>query len=60
MYGDRIKKARESLVYFLKSLPEGSYFNIYSFGSKFKKQFPDNMLINEELINKQIKQVEGF
>mmetsp|Transcript_39224 Transcript_39224/g.34914 ORF Transcript_39224/g.34914 Transcript_39224/m.34914 type:complete len:305 (+) Transcript_39224:841-1755(+) len=58
MYGDRIKKAKESLVFFLKSLPEGSYFNIYSFGSRFKKEFDKSKPISGELIEKQIKKVE--
>lgn len=33
MSGQRIQKAREALVMFLKSLPEDSYFQVVSFGS---------------------------
>ena len=36
MYGNRINMARQSLIYFLKSLQEnGSKFNIISFGNIF-------------------------
>ena len=35
MGGVRIEKAKEALSLFIKSLPEGCYFNVYSFGSNF-------------------------
>ena len=34
MNGQRIKKAIEALIIFLKSLPEDCYFNVVSFGNK--------------------------
>ena len=39
MSGSYIKSARETLTLFLKSLPEGCYFNIIGFGSTYKKLF---------------------
>lgn len=42
MSGRRIEKAKEALIFFIKSLPGGSYFNIYSFGSHFEKIFMES------------------
>ena len=39
MYGYNIEKAKEALILFIKSLPENSFFNVYSFGSSYKKVF---------------------
>ena len=41
MSGSYIKSARETLILFLKSLPENSRFNIIGFGSRFEKLFPE-------------------
>ena len=40
MNGGFIKSARETLILFLKSLPEGCNFNIIGFGSSYEKLFP--------------------
>mmetsp|Transcript_28188 Transcript_28188/g.24984 ORF Transcript_28188/g.24984 Transcript_28188/m.24984 type:complete len:108 (-) Transcript_28188:234-557(-) len=42
MSGTSIKVARETLVYFLKSLPKNSYFNVVSFGSSYKYLFNES------------------
>ena len=40
MSGGFINSAQETLILFLKSLPEGCKFNIIGFGSSYKKLFP--------------------
>ena len=42
MSGKRINKAKESLLIFLKSLPEDSYFNVFSFGNSYVSLFPES------------------
>jgi len=39
MEGNRIAMAKKSLIYFIKSLPENSYFNVISFGSEYQLLF---------------------
>ena len=52
MKGDRIQMAKESLLYFLKSLPNtNSKFNIISFGSNYEKVFDNFIEITEDNVN---------
>ena len=61
MCGNRINMAKQSLIYFLKSLQEnGSKFNIISFGSEFYSLFKNNQLANNENINETLKLVMEF
>ena len=61
MWGDRIEMAKESLIYFLKSLPDThSKFNIISFGSTYEKIFDNFVDITEENINKAIEVSNKF
>ena len=61
MWGDRIEMAKESLIYFLKSLPDThSKFNIVSFGSTYEKIFDNFVDITEENINKAIEVSNKF
>ena len=56
MSGNRIQMAKESLIYFLKSLPNTqSKFNIISFGSTYEIIFEDFVDITEENIDKAIE-----
>jgi hypothetical protein len=47
MDGNPIKLAVEALKLFLHSIPLGSKFNVYSFGSEFKKIFNEALDYNE-------------
>jgi hypothetical protein len=48
MCGKPIKLAVGALKLFLHSIPLGSKFNVYSFGSEFKKIFNESVEYNEE------------
>ena len=52
MRGAYIKSASETLVLFLKSIPEGCYFNIVSFGSRYESFFPSSQPYNQETMEK--------
>ena len=61
MYGTRIQMAKQSLIYFLKSLQDnGSKFNIISFGSEFYSLFKENKLTNDENINLALNLIQKF
>ena len=61
MYGNRINMAKQSLIYFLKSLNEnGSKFNIISFDSEYYSLFDNNKLVNNENINEALRLVMDF
>ena len=60
IHGNRINLAITSLIYFLKSLPENSKFNIISFGSDYSVLNEKNMDINNENIQKSISTIEKF
>ena len=47
-----IKSASETLVLFLKSIPQGCFFNIISFGSHYESFFPSSMPYNQETMEK--------
>jgi len=50
MRGDRIKMAREALIFFLKSLPSQCFFNIVSFGSRHKQMYPNSVPVTDEIM----------
>jgi len=52
--------AKQALLISLQSLPEKSYFNIYSFGTKFEAMFPDSVLYNDKTFAEAKKKVQGF
>jgi von Willebrand factor A domain-containing protein 5 len=55
MSGGRIETAKMALLYFLKSLPEGSLFNIINFGSNYEYLFQYPMIVNDENIQRAIQ-----
>jgi uncharacterized protein with von Willebrand factor type A (vWA) domain len=48
MAGSKIRQVRETLQIFLRSLPEGTLFNIVGFGSNFEKLFPTSEVYNDK------------
>ena len=48
MSGQFIQDAIKTLLLFLKSIPEGCYFNIIGFGSAFEELFPHSVLYNQQ------------
>ncbi|XP_063309618.1 von Willebrand factor A domain-containing protein 5A-like isoform X1 [Pelobates fuscus] len=53
----RIQSAKETLILLLKSLPLGSYFNIYGFGSSFESFFPESMEYTQVSMDEAVKKV---
>ena len=52
MSGRFMRSARETLILFLRSLPEGSYFNIIGFGTLFEKLFPQSVPYTQETLDR--------
>lgn len=57
MSGNSIKIAREALVLFLKSIPQGSRFDIIGFGSSSKTYFKEPLEYSEDNINMAVEMV---
>ena len=47
MSGSRNNSAKETLLLFLKSLPDGCYFNVVGFGSRYTTLFKKSQLYND-------------
>ena len=60
MSGLRIEMAKEALIFFLKSMPPDSFFNICSFGSTYELLSPDSLKSNEKNINWAINEIQYF
>lgn len=57
MSGSFIKRASETLVLFMKSIPEGCHFNIYGFGSSYVSLFPSSVPYNQRNLEKAMDHV---
>uniref|UniRef100_A0A3B3D6Q4 VIT domain-containing protein n=1 Tax=Oryzias melastigma TaxID=30732 RepID=A0A3B3D6Q4_ORYME len=49
---------QDTLLFLLKSLPMGCYFNIYSFGSRYESIFPMSVEYSEKSMEEALKKVE--
>ncbi|XP_068563179.1 von Willebrand factor A domain-containing protein 5A-like [Cebidichthys violaceus] len=58
MSGGQIKRARDTLLLLLKSVPLGCYFNIYSFGSSYEHIFPKSVEYNQQTMEEALKKVD--
>lgn len=52
---DRMDKAKEALSFFLRSLPQDIYFNIYSFGDRHRLLFEESMPYTKDFLNSALK-----
>lgn len=58
MSGSKNNSARETLLLFLKSLPDGCYFNVVGFGSRYTTLFKKSQLYNDENLKEATKLAE--
>ena len=60
MSGSSIKLVRESLLFFLQSLPKDSYFQLIGFGSKFVKINSQPALYNKENVKYSMNKIKNL
>ena len=60
MAGSYIKDAAQTLLLFLKSIPEGCYFNVIGFGSSYELLFPESVAYNQENLEIAVKHAENL
>ena len=57
MTSTRMDIAKEGLTIFIKSLPQETAYNIYLFGSRFTKFFPDHVKVSEDNIKLAVQRI---
>lgn len=60
MEGKPITFAKEALKLFILSLPEESYFNVFSFGNYFEKLFSYPKIYSQENLDFALEKIEQF
>ncbi|KAL4467880.1 hypothetical protein ABPG74_013215 [Tetrahymena malaccensis] len=60
MSGQPISRACQALTLFLKSLPNDSYFNVISFGSRYEFLFPESVKYNSQTLEKSISIISKY
>ena len=60
MVGTAIEVAKEAVKLFIRSLPEGSKFNVVSFGSEFEVMFEYPAEYTSKNISNSLQQLESF
>ena len=60
MSGSYIRDAAQTLILFLKSIPEGCFFNIIGFGSRYEKLFPESIPYNQKNLDTAVRHAEGL
>ncbi|KAL4509942.1 hypothetical protein ABPG72_010135 [Tetrahymena utriculariae] len=60
MSGSNIETAKQSLIFFLKSLPEGSIYNIVSFGTDYRIMYPQSVQFNDQNLQDSIDKIQTF
>ena len=63
MYGESIEQAKQALKLLVKSLPitdPPCKFNIYSFGSRFEKHWPENKPYDDDNVADAEKHIDGM
>ncbi|XP_070255819.1 von Willebrand factor A domain-containing protein 5A [Myotis yumanensis] len=56
----RIQAAKETLIWLLKSLPIGCYFNIFGFGTFFESFFPESVKYTQDTMEQALKRVKSM
>lgn len=52
MAGSKMNQTKNALQIFLRSLPLGTYFNIFGFGDRFEKLFSDSVVLTEDTLQR--------
>ncbi|XP_028392596.1 von Willebrand factor A domain-containing protein 5A-like [Dendronephthya gigantea] len=60
MEGSYIRDAAQTLLLFLKSIPEGCYFNVIGFGSRYEKLFPESVPYDQKNLEKAVQHAENL